>query len=133
MDNVCYEFNHQVESNEIDSLNHVNNINYLNWVQLAANKHWASLTNSKFDNEYVWVVLRHEIDYISPAFLNDIVTIKTWIGDTYGVKSDRFVEISRNGELLTKAKTTWCLLDKKLMKVIRIPNNILQLLKEMKL
>lgn len=133
MKNLCFEFNHQVNSTEIDELNHVNNINYLNWVQLAANKHWGSLTNSKFDSLYVWVVLRHEIDYVSPAFLNDDVTIKTWIGDSYGVKSDRFVEVSRSGELLTKAKTTWCLLDKKTMKPVRIPKDILVLLKEMKL
>jgi acyl-CoA thioester hydrolase len=133
MNNLFYEFECQVKDNEIDDLNHVNNINYLNWVQLAANKHWALLTNSKFDNQYVWVVLRHEIDYISPAFLNEIITIKTWIGDSYGVKSDRFVEVHRNNELLTKAKTTWCLLDKKLMKPVRIPKEILQLLEEMKL
>ena len=106
----------------------MNNVNYLNWVQHAANKHWVLLSNSEIDSEFVWVVLRHEIDYISPAFLNDKITVKTWIGDSYGVKSDRFVEIKRGGELLTKSKTIWCLLNKKTLKPTRIPENILQLL-----
>ena len=66
-----FEFNFYVKEAEIDDLNHVNNVNYLNWVQHAANKHWALLSNSEIDSEFVWVVLRHEIDYISPAFLND--------------------------------------------------------------
>jgi len=123
-----FEFNFYVKEAEIDDLNHVNNVNYLNWVQHAANKHWALLSNSEIDSEFVWVVLRHEIDYISPAFLNDKITIKTWIGDSYGVKSDRFVEIKRGGELLTKSKTIWCLLNKKTLKPTRIPENILQLL-----
>lgn len=128
MNDKGFEFNFQVKETEIDDLQHVNNVNYLNWVQLAANKHWAFLSNSEVDSEFVWVVLRHEIDYISPAFLNDTITVKTWIGESYGVKSERFVEVKREGELLTKAKTIWCLLNKKTLKPTRIPENILQLL-----
>ena len=128
MNEKNFEFNFQVKETEIDELNHVNNVNYLNWVQLAANKHWALLSNSEIDSEFVWVVLRHEIDYISPAFLNENITVKTWIGETYGVKSERFVEIKRDSELLTKAKTIWCLLNKKTLKPTRIPENILRLL-----
>ena len=128
MNDKSFEFNFQVKETEIDELNHVNNVNYLNWVQLAANKHWVFLSNSEIDSEFVWVVLRHEIDYISPAFLNENITVKTWIGETYGVKSERFVEIKREGELLTKAKTIWCLLNKKTLKPTRIPENILRLL-----
>jgi len=128
MNDKSFEFNFQVKETEIDELNHVNNVNYLNWVQLAANKHWVFLSNSEIDSEFVWVVLRHEIDYISPAFLNDSITVKTWIGESYGVKSERFVEMKRDGELLTKAKTIWCLLNKKTLKPTRIPESILQLL-----
>lgn len=128
MNDKSFEFELQVKETEIDELNHVNNVNYLNWVQLAANKHWEKLSNSDIDSEFIWVVLRHEIDYISPAFLNDKITVKTWIGESYGVKSERFVEVKRGGELLTKAKTIWCLLNKKTLKPTRIPENILQLL-----
>ncbi|WP_372744183.1 acyl-CoA thioesterase [Lutibacter sp.] len=129
MSDLTYEFKLEVKASEIDDLNHVNNINYLNWVQLAANKHWKELSNSKIDEKYVWVVLRHEIDYFQPAFINETILVKTWVGSSYGVKSERFVEIRRNDELLAKAKTIWCLLDKVLMKPVRIPSEILQILK----
>lgn len=128
MSTLNYEFKIQVDKTEIDQLNHVNNIHYLSWVQLAANKHWAFLSNSAINQKYVWVVLRHEIDYFLPAFLDEIITIKTWVGTSSGVKSERFVEIRRNDELLTKAKTIWCLLDKKTMKAVRIPNDIQKIL-----
>lgn len=117
-----------VNENEIDNLNHVNNIHYIQWVQNAAQKHWNKLSNPNLDAVYVWVVLRHEVDYISPAKLKDIITINTWIGSSYGVKSERFVEIKKGSKLIAKAKTTWCLLDKKRMKPVRIPSEIIKIL-----
>jgi acyl-CoA thioester hydrolase len=124
MNALNFEFQKTVTKKDIDNLHHVNNVVYVSWVQEAANKHWALLTNSFIDDKYVWVVLRHEIDYYQAAFLNDTLSIKTWVGTSSGVKSERFVEIKRNGELLTKAKTIWCLLDKKTLKPTRIPEEI---------
>jgi len=117
-----------VNEKEIDNLNHVNNIHYIQWVQNAAQKHWNILSNSNLDTKYVWVVLRHEIDYLAAAKLNDEITINTWIGDSYGVKSERFVEVIKDSIVIAKAKTIWCLLDKKKMKPIRIPQDILKIL-----
>lgn len=123
-----FTFTVVVDEHKIDDLNHVNNINYLEWVQNAAQKHWEILSNSNFETKHVWVVLRHEIDYLSFAKLNDELAINTWIGDSYGVKSERFVEIKKGSELISKAKTIWCLLNKKTMKPVRIPSEVLDLL-----
>jgi len=123
-----YVFSLLVGENEIDNLNHVNNIHYLQWVQNAAEKHWDLLSNTNLNSSYVWVVLRHEIDYLLSAKLNDVLTVETWIGESYGVKSERFVEIKKGTKLIAKAKTIWCLLDKKTMKPTRIPSEILKLL-----
>ena len=117
-----------VSENEIDDLNHVNNIHYIKWVQEAAQKHWGILSNTNLDASYVWVILRHEVDYISSAKLHDKITINTWIGNSYGVKSERFVEIKKASEIIAKAKTIWCLLDKKTMKPARIPSEIIKIL-----
>ena len=117
-----------VTDDVIDNLNHVNNIHYVQWVQNAAQKHWAILSNENMDAKYVWVVIRHEVDYLSSAKLNDVLTVSTWIGDSYGVKSERFVEIKKGSKLIAKAKTTWCLLDKETMKPTRIPLEIMQIL-----
>jgi acyl-CoA thioester hydrolase len=123
-----YTFSLIVKKNEIDDLNHVNNINYIKWVQNAAQKHWKILSSTNFDAKYVWVVLRHEIDYLNSAKLNDELTVFTWIGASSGVKSERFVEIKKASKLIAKAKTIWCLLDKQTMKPTRIPLEIMKIL-----
>jgi len=132
MINNSFTYTLIVSENDIDTLNHVNNVTYLNWVQNAAQKHWSLLSNNDIDNKYVWVVIRHEIDYFLPAMLNDVITVATYIGDSYGVKSERFVEIRREDKLLAKAKTIWCLLDKKTMKPVKFPAEILNILQSKK-
>jgi len=87
------------------------------------------LSDNKFDKQYSWVALRHEIDYLKPAFLNDILTVKTWVGETGGVKSIRYVEIYNKDILLSKGKTVWVLLDAKSMRPKRIKDDILSVLK----
>ncbi|PCI35220.1 MAG: thioesterase [Flavobacteriaceae bacterium] len=116
---------HRVTSDEIDALGHVNNVCYIQWVQHAAEKHWNVLSKNHAFNSYVWVVIRHEIDYLASAKIDDEITIRTWVGDSYGVKSERFVEILKDGKILVKATTIWCLLDKNSMKVMRIPAEVL--------
>jgi acyl-CoA thioester hydrolase len=122
-----YTFKLKVEQSQIDDLQHVNNIVYLHWVLEAAQKHWELLSNKTLNTQYVWIILRHEIDYLAAAILNDEITIITWVEKSVGVKSYRIVEIKCNDKLLAKAKTTWCLLDKKSMKPVRIPSEISEL------
>jgi len=117
-----------VNDNDLDSLNHVNNVTYLKWVQNVAEKHWSAICNTDIDDHYVWVVIRHEIDYFLPAVLHDEITVTTYIGDSYGVKSERFVEIKKDDKLLAKAKTIWCLLDKNSMKPVKVPPEIMDIL-----
>ncbi len=124
-----YSFEIKVMPNMIDNLNHVNNMVYLQWANLAATKHWNILSNNNFDEQYVWVVLRHEIDYLKPAFLNDKIIIKTWVGETQGVKSTRYVEIYGNTKLVAKIKTVWVMLDAKTMRPKRISADVLATLK----
>jgi len=121
-----------VSENDIDRLNHVNNITYLQWVQIVAQKHWNFLSNTDADDKYVWVVIRHEIDYFSPAMLHDEITVTTYIGDSYGVKSERYVEIKKGDKILAKAKTIWCLLDKNTMKPVKVPAEIMMILQSKK-
>jgi len=122
-----FEFDFIVTEKDIDHLNHVNNVIYVHWVLDAAEKHWDFLSTTEINDTYVWVVLRHEIDYLASAKLNDKITINTWIENTAGVKSERMVEIKNNEKILAKAVTIWCLLDKKSMKPARIPSEIIEI------
>ncbi len=120
----------KVHKNDIDELGHVNNVVYVRWVQEAAAAHWDSLASSEIKQKYVWVVLRHEIDYLSSAFENDTVTATNWVGDSNGARSERFVHITnaQTEKLIAKAKTTWCMLDGATMRPKRVDEEVVKLL-----
>lgn len=127
---ALFSYQHIVSENEIDRLNHVNNVVYVQWIQDAATKHWDLLSkNTKINETYSWVVVRHEIDYKKQAKLNDELTITTWIGETAGVTSIRNVAIYNKNVLIAKAKTTWCLINNQNFKPTRITASIFAVLK----
>lgn len=127
-----YEIVYTVKTTDIDELNHVNNAVYVQWMDDLAHKHWEQLTENYPLPEYIWVVLRHEVDYKSQAVLNDLVTMKTWIGTTGGFKSERHFEFYKNDILLVKSKTTYAMLDAKTYKPSRIRENVLKVLEPFK-
>lgn len=117
-----------VSSEDIDNLHHVNNLVYVKWMDKIATTHWSFLTKENPLPQYVWVVMRHEIDYFKQAGLGDEITVKTWVGETKGISSVRFMEFYKNNVLLVKAKTTWAMLDSKSFKLVRIRENVLKVL-----
>lgn len=123
----------KVNESDIDTLNHVNNVIYLKWVQDVSVAHWYNIVNPGIKDQYYWVVVRHEIDYRQPAFLNDEITAVTWVGESEGVKSDRYVHFYSRDKLLARAKTTWCLMDRETNKPIRINDEILGILEPYKM
>ncbi|WP_457611007.1 acyl-CoA thioesterase [Lutibacter sp.] len=129
MNKKIFSFHITITEDILDVLDHVNNVHYLQWVQNAAQKHWDILSTPDLNSKYVWIVLRHEIDYLRAAKLDDEITISTWVKGVYGVKSERIVEIKKGTKLIARAKTTWCLLDKKTMKPVRIPLEIMKIFK----
>ncbi len=125
---VSHSYSLKVESKHIDVLNHVNNIVYLQWVNDASEIHWELLSNDEINSKYFWVCLRHEIDYLEQAFLDDEITIQTWVGASKGAKSVRVVNIFKEEILLASATSTWCLFDVKTKKPTRIREEVLELL-----
>lgn len=116
---------------DIDTMNHVNNVVYLKWVQDAAIAHWNAVASELIKQKYLWVVLRHEIDYLAPAFEGDILLATTWVGETNAARTERFVVISNSvtEKIITKAKTIWCMLDSNNLKPKRITEEVTNLLK----
>lgn len=110
--NNTYQHSILVKFSDLDAMNHVNNVVYVQWVQDAATAHWISGASEAIKDKFNWVVIRHEVDYRSPAVLNDELIAKTWVEDYDGAKSNRRVQIIRkkDNRVLAEAKTTWCLL-----------------------
>jgi acyl-CoA thioester hydrolase len=129
---AIFELKIKVSSKDIDTLDHVNNLVYVKWMDKIATTHWAYLTKENPLPQYVWVVMRHEIDYLKQATLGDEITVKTWVGETKGITSVRFMEFYKNKTLLVKAKTTWVMLDAKTHKPTRIRENVLNVLQPTK-
>ena len=121
-----YEHLITVQSADIDAMNHVNNVVYVQWVQDAASAHWSACAPKEIGAKFNWVVLRHEIDYRSAAVLHDKLIAKTWVQDYDGVRSTRIVQIlrERDGKLLVEAKTSWCLLTASNNRPARIADEI---------
>ena len=115
-----FETKYTVKSSHIDELNHVNNVVYLQWIQNIANLHWTQLKQDVDTTAYVWVVIRHEIDYIGQALLGETLVAKTWVGKTEGIRSIRHVEFYKNNKLVVKAQTTFCLVNAKTFRPTRI-------------
>jgi acyl-CoA thioester hydrolase len=103
----------QVQPQDIDQLNHVNNVVYLRWVQEAAIAHWTAAASPEAQATLFWVVARHEIDYRRPALLGDGIIARTWVGEAVARTFERHTELLRasDGTLLAKARTLWCPMD----------------------
>src|SRR5690349_20735099 len=105
-----YEHRLIVQRSDIDAMNHVNNVVYVQWVQDAASAHWNAFAPDDVKEKYNWVVLGHEIDYRNAAVLDDRLVARTWVQDYEGVRSARIVKIFRehDDKLLVEARTNWC-------------------------
>ena len=121
-----FELNISIKSGDIDELGHVNNVVYLSWVQDVAVAHWAFLTTPEHRAQYVWVALRHEIDYAAQALLGDAITARTWTGTVRGLRCLRHTEIIRtmDKKVLATACTQWCPLDRASGRPTRLPAEI---------
>ncbi len=122
-----FEYTIQVSADQIDELQHVNNVAYVQLMQDAANKHWHHKVAHAIDHKVFWVVKRHEIDYHSPALLHDQLLIRTWTGDYSAVTWNRHYEIIRiaDQKKIISAKSIWVLLDRSTGKPKRIDQEIL--------
>jgi acyl-CoA thioester hydrolase len=98
---------------DIDQQNHVNNTVYLRWVQDVATAHGQALASAEAQEAIGWVVLRHEIDYKTPATLDDEIVLRTWVGKATRLTFERFTEIRRKSDrqILSQARTLWCPID----------------------
>ncbi len=113
---------------DIDELGHVNNAVYLIWAQDIAVAHWRAVASEALRSEYVWVALRHEIDYRDQVLAGETVEIRTWLGRASGPRFERHVDIRKPGALRFSAKvlTDWCLVDAESRKPKRVGPEILK-------
>jgi len=123
------KFSHSfpVSAADIDAQGHVNNVAYVRWIQEIAVAHWFSITTEEIRAMYTWVVIRHEIDYKKQAFEAEEVMATTWVGEPTRISWERFTEITRGEDVLVKARSVWCLIDRETSKPTRITSELKEL------
>jgi acyl-CoA thioester hydrolase len=107
----------RVRHYECDAYGHLNNANYLRYMQEAAFDASASVGYSKERYEsmgFLWLAHETEIEYLQPIVYGDTVEVKTWVGDFRRVRSRRFYEFRKSGEeaLVARASTDWVYIER---------------------
>jgi acyl-CoA thioester hydrolase len=111
---------------DIDELGHVNNAVWVRWIQDVATAHWEAVAPAAHRAAYVWVVTRHEIDYLRTLLAGESVAARTWVADAAkGARFDRHVEfVGEDGKVRVRARTTWAIIDKASGRPVRVPPEV---------
>jgi acyl-CoA thioester hydrolase len=123
-----YRYEFSVPSEAIDENGHVNNVNYVQWMQDVAVRHFAFIGGVAPMQTLgaSWVVRSHSIEYFSPAFAGDQIEVRTWVADIRRVRSLRRYEFVRkaDGKLLVRGETDWVFVDAKTGRPLAIPADV---------
>lgn len=111
---------------DIDELGHVNNAVWVRWIQDIAGAHWRHAARVEDVDAYVWVVIRHEIDYLGNIKEGETVTARTWVPEwPRGARFDRWIEFTGpDGKPKVRAKTTWAMIDRATGRIDRVPREV---------
>lgn len=122
---MAYHQTFTAQDADIDELGHVNNTVWLRWVQDIATAHWRAAAPAQAVERYIWVVIRHEIDYRGNMVAGDRAEGRTWIPTPpVGARFDRCVEFTKDGRVLVSARSTWAILDRVTGRPLRVPADL---------
>ena len=112
---------------DIDELGHVGNLVYLRWVLETATAH--SVARGWGHAEYlasgtVWVVRRHEIDYLAQVTVGQQLIGETWVDPWKAASCIRRTELIRDGVVVARAATTWAFMSIASGRPQRIPEDL---------
>ena len=114
----------RVRTYECDSYGHVNNANYLNYLEFGR---YELLKDIGFDYQkavnagFGVFIARVEIDYKIPALTDDDLVIKTWPVKRGAVSGVLAQKITRGEDTIAEAKVTWAFVDAKTGMPVRVP------------
>ena len=118
-----------VTDESIDGQGHVNNLEYLRWMQEAAVAHstaqgWPSERYRQLGAG--WVVRSHKIEYLQPVFSGDRIAVYTWVSDFRKVRSLRKYKMVRESDnrAVAVAQTDWTFIGLQHRVPRRIPDEL---------
>jgi len=115
----------------IDVNGHVNNVEYIRWMQEVAIRHTQHIGADVRTAAagLTWVVRSHNIEYRVPAFEDDEIQLTTWVDSVERVSSVRKYEFRRTkGDVLLAAgETNWVCLKRDSGRPAAIPEHLMQM------
>jgi acyl-CoA thioester hydrolase len=119
-----FRFPITAEPADIDNLGHVSNLVYLRWVLEAATAHsaargWDLAAYRTLGS--VWVVRRHELDYLGQVTVGQSLIAETWVDSWKQASCIRKTELLRDGQVVARCATTWAFMSLASGRPQRIP------------
>lgn len=115
----------------IDANGHVNNVEYVRWMQEVAIRHTQHVGADvrAVAAGLTWVARSHEIEYRVPAFEDDEIEVRTWIDSVQRVSSIRRYEFRRTRDdiLLASGQTNWVCFNRDSERPVAIPERLVQM------
>lgn len=121
----------RVRHYECDPYGHVNQANYLRYMQEAAFDATAAAgySFSRYQEmRRLWLVRETEVEYLAPLRYGQEVEVRTWVADFRRVRSRRAYELRepRWGILVARATTDWVFLDMDTNHPVEIPPEMIR-------
>ena len=121
--------NFLVPADAIDGMGHVNNLEYVRWMQDVAIEHSAARgwpIERYQRTRTAWVVRKHTIEYVRPAFTGDAVSLFTWVAGYRQSSSQRRYLFWRASDQqpLVRAETLWVFVDAESGRARPIPTEL---------
>ena len=119
-----------VAADSIDVHGHVNNQEYLRWMEEIAIEHSSAQgwPMERYPNSGAsWYVGSHFIEYLRPALLGDEIMVYTWVAAMTERNSPRrtlFVRNAGRRQILARAETQWTFVDIRRGRSIPIPDEV---------
>jgi acyl-CoA thioester hydrolase len=124
-----YRYELTVSEDALDVNGHVNNLEYLRWMQEAAILHSDSQGCTKVTTAAgaTWVVRMHRVKYLRPAFTGEQIIVLTWVSTFRRVQSLRKYRIIRakDNAVLVEGETDWVFVDAQTGRLRSIPKNVI--------
>jgi acyl-CoA thioester hydrolase len=113
----------------IDVNGHVNNVEYVRWMQEVAIRHTQHLGADvrAATAGLTWVARSHHIEYRLPLFEDDEVEVRTWVDSVGRVSSVRRYEFRRtkDDQLAASGETNWVCLNRQSGRPMAIPERLM--------
>ncbi|UUS61709.1 MULTISPECIES: thioesterase family protein [unclassified Acinetobacter] len=105
-----------VQAEHIDTLNHVNNVVYVSWMQDVATAHIEALglgLKEYIELKHAMVAVEHHVQYRKAALEGEEIILRTWLNDINGLYSFRQYVFYRPKDkaILFTGNTQWACIE----------------------